>query len=90
MSTPVDIIEDYVDSLNNLDFNTTFSCIDPVHERAYRAAGNIIAGLFGFNLYDLVALIPILPAFIEYSGEQIEYPYFHINIISVEIAGKNG
>lgn len=88
VSTPADVVEDYINSINNLDFNTTFSCINPVHERAYKAVGNILTGLLGINLYDLVAIMPILPALVEYCGENFEYPYFHINIISVEIAGN--
>jgi hypothetical protein len=81
---PIDTLETFIDSVNNKDIDTTFSCLDPKYQILYNLANKFTNNIMGVNISDFLNLVPFMSFVNQYFpelGDDSELP----NWIKLEI-----
>lgn len=86
MVEPVDIVNKFVQAVNEKDVNTAISCLDPTTEKTYTAASSILSGFIGVEIADVMDL---LPGLLEMSGCPVDLQMEITEVVSQDIEGDN-
>jgi limonene-1,2-epoxide hydrolase len=76
---PIDIIHKFVNAVNEQDYKTMASCIEPKYERFLNAASNVVGAVVGVNMYDMIDLMPVLQEYTDTETEQSNLVISKIN-----------
>jgi len=81
---PIDTVRTFIESVNNKDIDTTFSCLDPKFQILYNLANKFVNNIMGVNISDFLNLVPFMSFVNQYFpelGDDSELP----NWIKLEI-----
>lgn len=84
---PSDTVNRFINAINDSDYNTLVSCLDPKIEKFYNAAGNIVGGLTGVKVQDVMDLFPALASHAGSQGEVEVLQFKNPEIVSEKIFG---
>lgn len=88
VTKPHDVVYKFFNALNEKDFNTAITCLDPKYEKMYNATSNILQSFIGISLKDVADLFPALFEFAQYeSGDTSDVRFEVKDIVSEEISG---
>ncbi|MDD3894534.1 MAG: hypothetical protein PHU36_05880 [Syntrophomonadaceae bacterium] len=83
---PVDIVNKFVQAINEKDVNAAISCMDPTTEKTYTAASSILSGVIGVEITDVMDL---LPGLLEMSGSPVDLQMEITDVVSQFISGND-
>lgn len=86
---PMDVIEKFVQSINEKDINTAVTCFNPAYEKTYNATSNLLSGFIGFNLTDLADLCPGIVEFAHASGDATDLQMEVGEVLSQQTSGSD-
>ena len=87
---PEKTIDNFVNAYNNGDFNAMLDCFDPTISRGIRALVDIVGGIVGISLNDIMDLIPLLYRFTdELSIDSNAKPQMRVDVLGTDIDGDN-
>ena len=85
--SPRDTVDRFVDSYNRKDINSLMSCLDPTWEKAYCATSNILSGVIGVKIEDVVDLLPALSQIVKATGDMTDVT-LHARELSATVDGN--
>lgn len=86
---PVNVVYKLVNGINEKDIQSIVECLDPKQEMTYKGVSAIISKVIGYDMSDIVNLVPFL---FDIMSNQGHYSNLHVNIIEItseEINGNN-